>query len=143
MELNEEMKRRNRTILLLLDNASSYQVVRADVGNVRVLILPPNTTSVLQPMDAGIISTFKMYYKKRQLDHAIQIVDTITGGGVVTDKQRKNPYACDVLQAMRWGSEAWDEVSASTIRNCWAHTGILPQMSLMAALETLRVGSTM
>ncbi|ETV71519.1 hypothetical protein H257_13182 [Aphanomyces astaci] len=97
MELNEEMKRRNRTILLLLD-----QVVRADVGNVRVLMLPRNTTSVLQSMDAVIISTFKMYYKKRQLDHAIQIVDTITGGGFVTDKQRKNPYACDMLQAMRW-----------------------------------------
>ncbi|KAF0694613.1 Aste57867_14530 [Aphanomyces stellatus] len=137
------MKRQDRRILLLLDNASSHQVVRADISHVRVLMLPPNTTSVLQPMDAGVISTFKSYYRRHQLNHAIEIIDNITAGAVVTAQQRKNPYAVDVLQAMMWATQAWIEVSATTIRSCWAHTGILPQMSIMAALGSLRVGSTM
>ncbi|KAF0684013.1 Aste57867_23934 [Aphanomyces stellatus] len=143
LQLNNEMKSQDRRILLLLDNASSHQVVRTDISHVRVVMLPPNTTSVLQPMDAGIISTFKQYYKNRQLDHAISIVDHITAGVEVSEQQRKNPYAVDVLQAMQWSTQAWNDVSATTIRNCWAHTGILPQMSLTSALGSLRVGLTM
>jgi hypothetical protein len=32
----------------------------------------------------------------------------------------------DVLQAIRFIIQAWDEVNVDTIRNCWCHTKILP-----------------
>ncbi len=35
--------------------------------NVDVHFLPPNTTSKIQPMDAGIIMTFKKNYRRHQI----------------------------------------------------------------------------
>jgi len=58
-----------RKILLLLDNASSHgdedEVKALGLKYVTVHFLPPNTTSRLQPVDAGIILNFKKEYKKR------------------------------------------------------------------------------
>jgi hypothetical protein len=40
----------------------------------------------------------------------------------------------DVLQAIRYISKAWEEITAKTIRQCWQHTGILPE-SINADLQ--------
>ena len=34
------------------------------VGNIFVVYLPPNVTSVIQPMDQGVIQNFKVNYRK-------------------------------------------------------------------------------
>lgn len=57
------MKRRNRRILLLVDNAPTH-LQQVTLENVRVEKLPPNTTAHLQPCDAGIIHSFKCQYKR-------------------------------------------------------------------------------
>jgi hypothetical protein len=46
-------------VLLLLDNALRHP------KNVKVIFLPPNTTSLIQPIDQGIIATFKAHYIRR------------------------------------------------------------------------------
>ncbi|KAG6611512.1 DDE-domain-containing protein [Phytophthora cinnamomi] len=65
--LDREMRAAGRHILLLLDNASSHRTGDLVCTNVRVEFLPPNTTTFLQPMDAGIIALFKRAYRRRQL----------------------------------------------------------------------------
>ena len=55
------LKMSGRKVLLLLDNATSH--VNLELSNVHIHFLPPNTTSHLQPMDAGIIRNFKLKYK--------------------------------------------------------------------------------
>lgn len=55
---NERMKSEGRHVLLLLDNVSSHRVT-APLSNVTVQMLPPNTTSFLQPQDTGIIQSLK------------------------------------------------------------------------------------
>ena len=65
------MKLQNRKVLLLLDNAPSHIVPGTDLSNVVVHFLPPNTTSHIQPMDAGIINAFKAHYSRRQVNHLI------------------------------------------------------------------------
>jgi len=60
----------SRKILLLLDNASSH--VKATkiaqdngrINNIEVVFLPKNSTSVTQPLDAGIIAVFKRRYRE-------------------------------------------------------------------------------
>ena len=47
-------------ILLILDNAPVHpSALTSNDGNVKVKFLPANTTSVLQPMDQGILETTK------------------------------------------------------------------------------------
>ena len=58
------MRAQDRHVLLLLDNASSHKC-DFDLSHTTLEFLPPNTTSKLQPMDAGIIQNFKVLYKKQ------------------------------------------------------------------------------
>lgn len=59
---------RKENVLLMLDNASvhdkAFNYTRLN-GRFKVLCLPPNVTSILQPMDQAIIATFKRLYRKK------------------------------------------------------------------------------
>src|SRR6185437_1821056 len=57
------MKHNKQRVLLLLDNCTSHKLGNLVLENVEVHFLPPNTTSKLQPMDAGIIMSFKKHYR--------------------------------------------------------------------------------
>lgn len=57
-------KHRGQRVLLLLDNCSSHKIENLALSYVDVYFLPPNTTSKLQPMDAGIIMAFKKHYRR-------------------------------------------------------------------------------
>ncbi|GFW77670.1 tigger transposable element-derived protein 1 [Trichonephila clavipes] len=50
-------------VLLIVDNAASHP--QLEHPNVQLVFLPPNTTSLIQPLDQGIFATFKKYYIKR------------------------------------------------------------------------------
>ena len=57
--------------LLLLDNAlvhpDAKKLVSAD-GKLRMIFLPPNTTSITQPMDLEVIVSCKRFYQQKYLD---------------------------------------------------------------------------
>jgi len=60
-----------RKVLLLIDGFSSHhagfdllEAQDIELINVRVEFLPANTTAICQPLDQGIIRTFKAYYKR-------------------------------------------------------------------------------
>jgi len=60
----------NRKVVLVLDNCSAHVSLeelpaRIQLRNTRVLYLPPNMTSKIQPYDVGIIRNFKAYYRRR------------------------------------------------------------------------------
>ena len=68
--LNNKMKAEGCKVLLLLDNFSGHELGVELVGgkeglaNVRVKWLLPNTTSYWQPLDQGIIASFKLQYRR-------------------------------------------------------------------------------
>jgi len=88
LRFNNHVKRK---VLLLIDNAPSHVWENLRLSNVEVIALPPNTTSKLQPLDAGIIAAFKCHIHRRQLVHALDALES-----------NKNPYKVDQLTAMRW-----------------------------------------
>lgn len=60
-KLNTKMRRENRNILLLVDNAPTHALYETThLTNITVQHLPPNTTAHLQPCDQGIINSFKV-----------------------------------------------------------------------------------
>uniref|UniRef100_A0A3Q1CCE3 HTH CENPB-type domain-containing protein n=1 Tax=Amphiprion ocellaris TaxID=80972 RepID=A0A3Q1CCE3_AMPOC len=64
-------------ILLVLDNAPGHPPHLDDFHpDVKVVYLPPNTTSLLQPMDQGVIANFKKYYTRRTYRMALTAVDS-------------------------------------------------------------------
>jgi DDE superfamily endonuclease len=106
---------KHQKVLLLIDNAPSHIFSHLDLAYLEILPLPPNTTSVLQPLDAGIISSFKRHYRRRQLQHAVD----------QCDKGSKHPYKVEQLDAMRWIKAAWNAIDQSVFVNCWRHTTLL------------------
>ena len=61
--------------ILLLDNAPSHPDVEclcSSDGDVTCVYLPPNTTSLIQPMDQGILENIKCLYKRDLLLRLLQ-----------------------------------------------------------------------
>jgi hypothetical protein len=69
--LNNKMRGESRKVLLLIDNFSGHelgvQLVGSQQGlsNIQIKWLPPNTTSFWQPIDQGIIASFKLQYRRQ------------------------------------------------------------------------------
>ena len=74
--LDRKLDVENRKVLLFLDNAPSYpETLQGNLKNIKLVFLPKNTTSQLQPCDAGIIRNFKVMYRKQLLKHLISRID--------------------------------------------------------------------
>jgi hypothetical protein len=53
-------------VLLLIDNAPGHpENLMFDHPNFEIVFLPPNTSSLLQPLDQGVIAAFKPCYVRR------------------------------------------------------------------------------
>jgi hypothetical protein len=55
VKFDKRMRAEKCNVALILDNRAAHSVNTAAVRNVSVYFLPPNTTSKLQPMGAGVI----------------------------------------------------------------------------------------
>lgn len=119
------MRAEGRHVLLLVDNASSHHETGLYLTHVRVEKLPPNTTSKIQPMDQGIIHCVKRYVLNKKMLHTMDFL----GDSV------KNPYNVDLLTAMMWCQSAWNNVTATTIQNCWQHSGLVNKASISYMLN--------
>lgn len=117
MAFNRDMREQGRRVLLLMDNAKVHQLdwKRVRPSNVVIYFLPKNATARIQPLDAGIIASFKRRFQKRKLKAACRL-DEIGCA---------NPYKMDIRQAMEMLTDAWSDVTPETIANCWRHCGFL------------------
>jgi hypothetical protein len=72
--LNAKMAAKNRNILLFIDNCAAHPKNVAHLSNVCVEFVPPNMTSVLQPVDQGIIKVLKHQFWKQLVERMLQLV---------------------------------------------------------------------
>ncbi len=117
-DVNRKMVKEGRNIVLLIDNAPSHPK-DLHFSNIKLIFLPANTTSVLQPLDQGIIMAIKRHYRKRQLRFLLAQID---GGKDLSATQLAKlitPY-----MAIKWLAQSVKEVSRSTIQKCFAKCGI-------------------
>lgn len=103
-------------VLLLIDNAPSHPsdvVLSSHDGKFNVLFLPPNVTSVLQPMDQGVIETFKRFYRKQLLQ--MLLLDMENGEESVLSSYKK----LNLKDAVYMAADAWASVKDTTLEKAW------------------------
>lgn len=114
IDLDQDLRKKRKKILLFLDNCSAHTV--PNLQNIKVLFLPPNMTSHVEPMDMGIIKNLKHFYCKKVVLHLLAAQGISAPGNPKKTK-------LDVLQASRMLKSAWEEVTSTTIKNCFAKAG--------------------
>ena len=118
--LNNRLKGEERHIILFLDNAPCHPPSLTDMfSNIKVAFLPKNTTSRTQPLDAGIIKVWKIYYKRKLMRHIVSQVD---GERSASDIVK----SVNLLMAVRWMANAGEEVKSDVISKCFRHVGMYP-----------------
>ena len=114
---DRKMKLQNRNVLLFLDNATSHQEsIQKSLTNIKLVFLPKNTTSRLQPLDAGIIRAFKLKYRKLLIKYVISRVDENMRAPDIIK-------TVDILKVIGWVKSAWEEVTPDTIKHCFEECG--------------------
>ena len=107
---NKQLQCKDHKIILFVDNFSGH-VPPTDLSNIRIEYFQPNLTSHIQPLDQGIIRTFKVYYCKALVEHTVKLYDNGTTPSDV--------YKLNQLEAMHMAQHTWHEVDTTTVSNCW------------------------
>ena len=114
--LDRKMKGENRNILLFLDNFSGHSPNKNEapyvLTNIKLHYFPANCTSAIQPMDQGIINSFKIRYRTHIVKRRIESIEY----GSEVD-------AVSILDAIKFISAAWNSTTISTISNCYKKAG--------------------
>lgn len=108
---DKELSVQKRKILLLIDNCTSHSDIK-NLEWIKIVFLPPNATSIVQPMDQGVIRSLKCHYRKQLI---LRILEGYEKG-----------VDCNLslLDAILMLEKSWRAVTEITIRNCFRHAGL-------------------
>ena len=99
------------------DNATCYpETAQVGLKNIKLVFLPKNTTSPLQPLDDGIIRNFKHKYRKLIVRYAVSRIDEGKTASQIIEEVH-------VLKAITWLQTEWKSVVPETIKHCFKKCG--------------------
>ena len=101
-------------ILVIVDNAPSHPDLSDIHPNVKMIFLPPNTTSLLQPMDMGVISIVKTNFKHLLLEIAIKAA----AGNNMQFLEFLKLFS--IKNAIMLFGKAWESVPKSAMSGVWS-----------------------
>jgi hypothetical protein len=122
----------NRHVALICDNAPTHAVPDAEaeyehglqvfnMSHIEVIFLPPNVTSKVQPLDQGVVASFKAHYCRQLVQWMLEEANKDENEGKTLKSLTSFFY-----QMMLWTQKAWTQmVTAETIKNCWGKSGLL------------------
>ena len=111
-EQDKTFERQNRKVLLTVDNCPANPKI-GGLKAIELCFLPPNTTSIIQPMDQGFTRSLKAKYRSRITHRIIEAFDA-----------NKSIPNVNVLDAMKMVTVCWENVTEKTVRNCFAKSRI-------------------
>ncbi|KAG1124159.1 hypothetical protein G6F42_009882 [Rhizopus arrhizus] len=121
--LNSSFVYAKRKVAILENNASLHKLTE-EFSNIKLIFLPANTTSKLQPLNAdtiitGIIANLKAHFCYYQYFRAAN--KHIAG----VDLNHAEKYRMDEVDALFFLADSWLKIEPQTIKNCWDHTKIV------------------
>ena len=111
-ELDRNFVSKKRKMALIIDNCSAHPDVPA-LEWVELIFLPPNTTSVTQPIDQGVIRGLKAKYRFLAVKKQITALE----------KGSQLPQF-SILTAISMLTKAWSSIPNGTFTNCFKKSGI-------------------
>lgn len=102
----QRFKRRERKMCLFLDNCAAHHTT-AVFENIELRFLLANCTAAIQPLDQGVIRSFKAGYRKQLTDQ------------ILLNMRVKHKTKIDLYMAIEMLQAAWMSVTANTIANCF------------------------
>ncbi|GBM56296.1 Tigger transposable element-derived protein 6 [Araneus ventricosus] len=117
VELDSKMKKQKRKIILFMDNATSHPD-DLKFKNINLVFLPPNTISMLHPLDQGIICSFKVGYRKLLLRHVLSQISSCKSS-------KELVKSISVLDAISWTMSALKKVEPGCVLKCFKKAGFL------------------
>lgn len=122
--LDRKFAAQKRNVLLFVDNCPAHpKVVQRELKAIKVVFFPPNVTSKLQPMDQGIIWNLKQKYRKRILLRVLRSFENDGDTPKVT-----------LLNCLHDIKNAWDEVTTTTLVNCFRKAGFISEFETSESL---------
>lgn len=124
---DSDLQESGRKVLVFIDNCSAHpKDLDEKLQNIKIIFLPPNTTSVLQPMDQGIIRNIKHFYRFKIVMRMLRFMEE----GI-------DHVPVDLFEAMELLKSSWEEVKEETIKNCFtkaweAEAHLDPELDLTA-----------
>ena len=112
-KLDSSFRGQDRKVVLMINNCPAYPEIK-NLPNINLIFLPPNMTSVLQPMDQGVIRSLKAHYRRRIVCLCIKSLD------------EDNPLPkITILRTIKNLVSSWNAVSEKeTIVNCFEKANI-------------------
>lgn len=92
--LQKGIRASEQKILHLLDNPPCL-LCPVSYSNIKLLFLPPNAATVLQPLDQGIIMSFKQQYQHLMMHHLLAKIDYVDSASLLAK-------SLTVLDRVRW-----------------------------------------
>ena len=108
-----------RKVLLFMNNTTCHSKSMVDsFSQIKIIFLLKNTTSRLQPLDAGIVQNFKVKYRKKLVKYVLAYInENSSATGIIKD--------VNILMAIQWTQEALKEVTGTTMKNCCEKCGVV------------------
>ncbi|XP_044537888.1 tigger transposable element-derived protein 1-like [Gracilinanus agilis] len=102
-------------ILIIIDNAPSHPPTIAELNpKVKFVFLPQETTSLIQPLNLGVMALFKAYYLRRTLKMLIAATGGENAETALEFWKRFNiKMAIDIIV------EAWNDVTEECLHHVW------------------------
>ena len=112
----KDMKRQKRKVVVIADNCAAHPVdADQNFDHVKLIFLPPNTTSCIQPCDMGIIRNLKFHYRRRIVAKIVAEIDS-SELQVTANSLAKTVTPLDAIHML---NQAWIDVKQKTIVNCF------------------------
>ncbi|KAH6938221.1 hypothetical protein HPB50_007807 [Hyalomma asiaticum] len=121
LRFDKQLVKQHRKVLLFLDNCSSH-MKPPQLEAIELAYFPPNATSILQPIDQGIVRSVKAAYRTCLVE---RLLFDMQG-----NRESKVRFPVEVLASV------WQQLKTEVVKNCFRKAGFKRDINEAASEES-------